>query len=396
MSDTFTEVTHTGFGQRLASSFGAMIFGALLFFASFAVLAWNESRGVTQIRTLEEGKKVVVNINPAQPSPATNGMLVFASGHAETDEVIEDSTFPISVTALKLRRVVEMYQWDEDKDTETSSGTKRTTYRYDREWSEKLIRSDNFHVSSGHQNPTSMPFQSGEATATEVTVGAYRLSQGLLDQIKDYTTYAPTSEDVDGAPDGPQGAPKLVGTSLYYGPNPSSPQIGDTRVRFELVKPLDVSFVAKQVGESFGPYLTQAGNTIELLETGIHDSNYIFQAALTKNAILTWALRVGGWFMMFLGLLLLTGPITMIAGYIPFLGGLVGLGVGLLSFVLASVLSTITVAIAWLVVRPLAGAALLVVAGACLWAMKNRGQKKLDARVAVPPPPPPPSAATTV
>ena len=94
--------------------------------------------------------------------------------------------------------------------------------------------------------------------------------------------------------------------------------------------------------------------------------------------------------MMFFGLLLVMGPLTTIAGAVPFFGSLVGLGVGLTAFVLASVLSMLTVAVAWIFVRPLAGGLLLVVALACLWGMKNKGAKKIEARGGMPMPPPPP------
>lgn len=47
---------------------------------------------------------------------------------------------------------------------------------------------------------------------------------------------------------------------------------------------------------------------------------------------------------------------------LPFLGNLAEMGIGLVSFLIALILSSITIAIAWIIYRPLIGIALLVVA----------------------------------
>ncbi len=397
MPDSFTETSHTGYGRRVGNSIKGMLFGGIMFLASFPILAWNEGRAVKEINTLEEGRKLVVNINAESESPQTNGMLVFTSGKATTEDVLEDEEFGISETALKLRRTAEMYQWEEDKDTsEDSNGNKKTTYNYKKTWSEKLISSSGFRYRDGHENPGSMPFQSASYEATEVTVGVHVLSPGLLSQISHFTPVALNKDHAEAAPEGPRGQPFVTGGLLYYGKNEGSPEIGDIRVKFTAVKPLNVSLIARQSGNTFGPFATKAGNSIELLEEGLHDSNYVIEAALSRNAMYTWILRAVGWFMMFFGLCLILGPLTTLTGVIPIVGSVVGLGVGIAAFVLASVLSLVTVAVSWIVVRPVAAIILLAVCGAFIWGAKKRGDKKIVAAggvpgSAMPPPPPPPS-----
>ena len=393
MPDTFTEYSHQGIGSRIGNSIKGVFFGLILFVGSFFLLAWNEGRAIKQERTLLEGKGIVVKVDAQHVTPGQEGALVYTTGHATTTEVVRDSTFGVSTTALKLRREVEMYQWDEDKDTEKSSnGDTRTTYKYNKKWSSSPISSSSFAHPEGHANP-SMPFRTSTETADVITVGARSLSPGLASQISNYSPFPVSNTDVANAPTATGGKPRLDGSGLYYGGDAGNPTIGDIKVRFQIVKPLDVSFVAKQTGATFAPYTTKAGNDIELLEEGVHDSDYIFNAALKRNMMVTWAIRAGGWLLMFIGLALILGPITTIAGFVPILGSVVGLGVGVAAFALATILTIITIAVSWFAVRPVAAGLAFVLCGALIWAARNRGAKKIAAggpSMSVPPPPPPP------
>src|SRR5262249_43399888 len=71
----------------------------------------------------------------------------------------------------------------------------------------------------------------------------------------------------------------------------------------------------------------------------------------------------------------------------PFLGSLLGLGVGLFATFISAALSLITIAIGWLFYRPLIGGAILAVAIAILAAYVYlcRGKRRADA--AAPPEP---------
>jgi hypothetical protein len=74
-------------------------------------------------------------------------------------------------------------------------------------------------------------------------------------------------------------------------------------------------------------------------------------------------MRVGGFFMMFFGICLLFSPIIALVSWIPLVGSLLGMGiaiaVGIFALVLAVILTSLTIAIAWLYYRPLFGACLL-------------------------------------
>jgi hypothetical protein len=63
---------------------------------------------------------------------------------------------------------------------------------------------------------------------------------------------------------------------------------------------------------------------------------------------------------MLVRLLLVLGPLSVLAGVLPFLEGLVEAGVFLVALTLAVPLTLITIAVAWFAHRPLIGTALIV------------------------------------
>ncbi len=176
-----------------------------------------------------------------------------------------------------------------------------------------------------------------------------------------------------------QGRMQLHDGGYYIGASPASPQIGDVRVRFKTVLPCDVSIVAKQTGNMLTPYPAKTGGTILLLQTGIHTAEMMFQAAEKANKMLTWILRLVGFLLMMIGLASILKPISVVADVIPFVGNVIGTGIGLVSALLALGFSTLTIAIAWIVYRPLLGILLLVVAIGAFIAVRSMGSKKAPA-----------------
>jgi hypothetical protein len=170
--------------------------------------------------------------------------------------------------------------------------------------------------------------------------------------------------------------------AFYLGSNPATPVIGDVRISFQVVKPATVSVVGVQSGSSFAPYAAEAGDTVLLVEEGTHTAAEMFQSAQSANNVLTWILRGGGFFAMFLGLFLVFRPIAVLGDVVPFIGSLLGVGVGLFAFLVSAVLSFTTIAVAWITVRPLLGITLLVLAvGALAWLISaNRKKKRLQAQ----------------
>ncbi len=133
------------------------------------------------------------------------------------------------------------------------------------------------------------------------------------------------------------------------------------RVTFKIVRPQTVSVVGKQEGNALQSYVTKNGE-IELLQNGSVSAQDMFASAEAENKIVTWLIRLAGFIIMWFGLALIMGPLSVIGSVIPFVGSVLGAGTGFIAFVLALVLSVVTAAIAWIVFRPLIGGALLLLA----------------------------------
>ena len=170
------------------------------------------------------------------------------------------------------------------------------------------------------------------------------------------------------------------------GQDPASPQVGDVRISYGVVKPDNVSLVAVQTASTFAPYQAKAGDAILLVQTGMHTAQEMFKIAQEQNAVLTWILRGAGFFVMFLGLFLIFKPIAVVADVVPLFGTALSAGIGAFAFLGAAVLSFLTIAIAWVVVRPVIGISMLVLAiGALVWLLKiGRSRKAARAAAAAP------------
>jgi hypothetical protein len=85
---------------------------------------------------------------------------------------------------------------------------------------------------------------------------------------------------------------------------------------------------------------------------------------------------------MFLGLVMILRPISVAGDVLPFMGSMMAFGAGAFAFVIASVLSTGTIAVAWIFYRPLLGGSLLAVAIAILVWFASKAMKKHQAKTA--------------
>lgn len=361
--DEYTEVTSEGWFSRLLSSIKGVVTGLIIFLIAFPLLFWNEGRAVKRAKDLSQGRGALVSISADKVEQANEGKLVHLSGIAETDATLSDSEFQVTAeNVLALRRVVEMYQWQENKRTETRKkvGGKKetvTTYDYEKVWSETEINSSSFKKSAGHRNPGNMAFESKTERADKVTLGAFELG-GLAQQIN---TWSPLS--VDRELNMRAGRPlRLVNGGYYFGKDPGNPDIGDLRISFKVIEPLEVTVVAVQSGESFKAFEGDSGSTIFRLSPGEHTADQMFEAMESENTTMLWVFRIVGFLMMAAGISAVFKPLVVVADVVPIFGDMLEFGIGLVAFVLAAPLALITIAIGWVAYRPIVGIGLLVVA----------------------------------
>jgi hypothetical protein len=362
--DSFTEVTTESWFGRLGNAFKGIVVGVIILVIGFPLLFWNEGRAVATYKALQEGAGIVISVPGDKADPKNEGKLIHLTGLATTGATLTDPDFGVSAQAIKLLRQARMFQWRENKKSETvknvgGSTTTKTTYTYEKVWSDSLIKSGEFKK-PGHSNPAEMPYPPRQFVAGKVTVGAFRLSPGLIDRIGG-------AEDlvIDASQPLPEhlwARARWEGNTLYIGRNPQAPQIGDTRVDFQVVKPQTVSIIARQYQSHLEPYQTSAGQSLEMLQAGVKSSEAMFQQAHSENKTLTWIMRLVGGLCFFIGISLILKPLSVVLDVIPFLGNVAEAGIGLVAFILALALTLITVAIAWFYYRPLLAVLLILAA----------------------------------
>ena len=369
MSDTFTEVTSESWFGRIMDSIKGILVGIIFIPIAIILLFWNENRAVNTAKGLKEGAKSVVSVDCAKIDPANNGKLVHISGEATAKGDLSDPLFGVSATGLRLTRVVEMYQWKEEKSSEThkklGGGSDTVThYNYKPVWSETLIDSSKFNEEgrAKYANPPSMFAPALTIPSQNTTMGAFKLPDSVLGKMQGDTPLPATQEQF--AKLAPDLQPKfhLTAGVFYHGNDPNTPAPGDQRVSFKTLKPGTWSIMARQTGSTLEPFPTEKGAPIERVESGTVSANAMFQHAASENSTLTWILRLVGYVVMAIGFGLILKPLSVLADIIPFIGNIIGTGGALIAMLLSFVISIIVIAVAWFVVRPVLGISLLIVA----------------------------------
>ena len=96
------------------------------------------------------------------------------SGKTFVEKNCTDDVFNVSLAdCIKLKREVEMFQWEE---TSREHDDRATEYEYKKVWKSYVITSNNFHDHS-KQNPGSMPVDS-QVFNNEVKLGRFTMSEG--------------------------------------------------------------------------------------------------------------------------------------------------------------------------------------------------------------------------
>jgi hypothetical protein len=376
-SDSVTEVTTTGWLQRLLQSLIGVLIGILLVIGSIVLLWWNEGRAVEAIRALDQGARQIVEINSTAVDGAAEGKLVHLSGPMTTSPPAVDTAFGIGGEGLlRLKRTVEMYQWSEEKSSHSQtnvggSKTTETTYSYKKEWSENAHDSSRFHEANGHQNPP-LPV-STTIDSTDVRLGAYRVDPSVLDNVSEFAPFDPPQNATL-----PAGYRRENGV-LYRGRDSGNPAIGDIRIRYTAVSSQTMSVVAAQAGGVLTRYRAANGYQIALADAGVAPVVTMFHEKKQEESLWTWILRGVDFVLMLIGFILMASPLSVAASVIPFLGDLVGMGAFLLGVVIAVPLTLLVIAAAWIAHRPLIGGGLIIAAAGLFYLLARLRRRPVAA-----------------
>ena len=194
----------------------------------------------------------MVPVTADRVDPAYDKGLIHISDRAVGDAPLNDAAFGLSVDALKMKRMVEMYQWIEENEERTvkeTGGSERTetTYRYHKDWAEGAVDSARFRIAEGHRNPAALPFAPLALVAQRISIGSFALTRDFVSQINDYKDLPVSDAVYAGASDGIRSQFKLSAGRFHQG-DPAAPLIGDVRVWFLAVHPQEIGVVGRQSG----------------------------------------------------------------------------------------------------------------------------------------------------
>ncbi len=378
MSDTFTTTRHEGWFSRILSSIKGVLFGLLLLIGSIVLLFWNEGRAVKTAKGLKEAKEIMISVPSGNVDAINDGRLIHINGKVSSAEVLSDTLFGISEQVLKLFRSVEMYQWIEEsrekKKKKIGGGEKTTTtYTYQKEWSETLHRSSKFKQPKGHSNPSSFPFQSESYSVEKANLESFQLNKSLI-----FGIYQKEDYSLEGLDSLPFLSAEVLGDSMiYYGTGSlEKPEVGDIKISFQVIPHGDFSIMAKQNGSQLEDYKSSFGTSLMAIYHGIMSAEEMITSEEQQNTIMTWLIRFFGYLFMIFGFSLILKPISVVGDVVPFIGNLLQSGLGVVSIVLATVISFIVIAIAWIFYRPLLGVTLIILAIGIFLFFNGRAKKK--------------------
>jgi hypothetical protein len=239
-----------------------------------------------------------------------------------------------------------MYAWVEKSESKTEkkaggSEETTTTYYYVKEWTSSPPDSSNFKDPNAPQNPT-MQYQGETFSVSTATIGVYPVDVSGM-SLPAGESVGLTSSSINYRSGG-----RLDGNYIFisksWGSSIANPQVGDVRISYTaLPNDIGVTAFGKLQGGSLVPYMHKG-------KTKIYHARYgTMEEAIAKlhkeHQTTTWIFRIVGFLMMWIGLTMFFGPINAVLDVLPFLGNVSRTLIGIAMFIVALVLSLITIVI---------------------------------------------------
>lgn len=332
--------------EKKGCGLGAIVFGVILFIACTFFLFQNEGRAVKRARALEEIVNAV-EVDSNNTSIDDNTMILVAETAIGNDKLFDEEFGVFAPTAsIRLNKDVEMYQWDEDSDTDDGE----TTYSYNRVWSSSHINSNNFNSTSGHENPSVMAYNSDSYVASKVSLGDYYVGSLFINKMKgseDLSNLNPSSIDENMS---------VISNMIFISADGrstlSSPKIGDYKVSYTYVPSSSYTMLGAKSGTEIIAYETENGDLAEV-SSGVLNKEELKKEKDDANKMLTYGLRIGLTVGIIIANMLTISPVTNILGHIPLAGNLFNKGLGLVGSILGIAWSLLVIAAGWFAYRPI-------------------------------------------
>ncbi|XP_023320761.1 transmembrane protein 43-like [Eurytemora carolleeae] len=360
----FREYNRPNLYREFQASWLISIVGSIMIIIGCGLLFWNEGRAVKTSVSLDEGlRDITVPETLNVVFEENSGKLVLVSGTLRIEDTLQDPAYAISINAVKLRRVVQMYQWYETEDQLSASlesaehdSHREKTYSYSSDWFEYPIESKSFYNELGHHNPhpEDWPANSSIQTNSRVKIGNFLLGSSVKEKFTEFKPFTSGERPrVEGI--------KIYAGLYYHSANVWQPEIGDYRVQFTYAGRDGEEFtvVGRQSGREIRPYTTESGEELLILHPGIRTAAEVFRSEHNTNRTTTWIYRLAGWFISFLGFSCVANLLEMLIDLNPILRQILALGFSPIHFSASVTVTLAIIGFGWVWYRPLVGLSLV-------------------------------------
>lgn len=333
--------------RRLWNSTQSIFLGVLLLVAGVPLVYWNESQAVDTHRQQLAGASSAPRVNIQHIEAQHEGKLVYATGPVTVRVPVTEPTFQFPIAAVRVDRQVELRQWVEKPAASPSaSGSSPSAPTYEAQWSQVFIDSHRYRDAS-HRNPVHKPIDDKVVSASQVFLGSFQLTSELVDQLATWSEWRVTDEVWQKVPASKRAGWELHEGLLFRGKDPLKPAVGDARVRYRVVRPDQVSLLAKQSGATLTTNRAGSGPAFAI-RPGTVSPETLFRQAFTPSQFFTVMLRWVGFLLIWIGLGNLLHWLSRPLSAIPYLGDLLATGRLIASLFLSGAATLAIVGSVWL------------------------------------------------
>eukprot|EP01064_Diplonema_japonicum_P013921 TRINITY_DN2145_c0_g1_i1.p1 TRINITY_DN2145_c0_g1~~TRINITY_DN2145_c0_g1_i1.p1 ORF type:complete len:492 (+),score=70.94 TRINITY_DN2145_c0_g1_i1:48-1523(+) len=404
----------SGFFHKMMNSLVGVVVGIVVFGVSLFILGWNEKRAVWTAQTIGYARDEYRQLNSCIPNPSNNNALVAIEGCEPTpSDNVTDTEYLSNLGTFNIVGVLtatdeEVFSWTRNTEQYVNHEKKDgDSYTYTPMWQSvpEIYSNPNMKV-----NPPSWPsnFKDISRTSTRICIGSSSCSASGLSTSFVLPTLSSwqieQAKNIGEKQDLPLNNFFTTGFSNMFNngtvcsntlqtwfsvhqnrcvPTPAgvvgSTQVyGDFRFKWQqrVKRPgTAVSVLALQTTNDDGtigfkewhnPHHSSCSYcTIGRIQNGNATGDDILNDLESENKTLTWVLRFLGWLVCWFSLAMIFAPIAIAPTIVPFIGDFLGELVSTLicalTCVIATSISMLVIAIAWLAYRPAIGVPLMCV-----------------------------------
>lgn len=336
-------MANTDWLGKLTGSIKVILIGLLFFLGSFVLLYMNERRA-----DISQVAKDAVSIDSAAVASEYEDQLVVTTGDITATSLLGD-VYLNEGDYVYLRRDVEVYAWDEEVKTDKNDDTK--TYSYKKIWTSSPADSSKFKQTE-HMNILPL-IEDENFVADGVKIGVYevdldKMTLPALEKVKlndenvivGGRTLDEDEEFFERIEDIPA---EVSGDYIYKGfGTVEAPEIGDVRIKYSALNAgEEITVFGVLKGNAIKTYVDSNKNKLYRAFMGTAEES-VAQMSDEHNTSI-WLLRVLGFILMWIGLGTMLGPISAALDFVPLVGSLSRSLIGIVTFIIAGILTVVTI-----------------------------------------------------